>query len=120
MPTKASNRIKPNGANGFNAQEFLDSAGVARKVAEFPGKKTIFSQGEPARTVLYIQKGSVRLSIVSETGKQAVVAILGPGDFFGEGCLAGQPLRIGTATAIAPTSARHRKGRDDSRPARRA
>jgi CRP-like cAMP-binding protein len=70
-----SNRREPNVAVAFNAQRFLDSAGVARKVAEFAGKKTIFSQGEPARTVRYIQKGSVRLSIVSETGKQAVVAI---------------------------------------------
>ena len=91
-------------AGDFNAQEFLDSAGVARKVVEYARKKTIFSQGDAARTVLYIQKGSVRLSVVNETGKQAVVALLGPGDFFGEGCLAGQVLRIGTAIAIAATT----------------
>jgi len=105
MAAKASNRLKSNGKDGFKAQDFLDSAGVARKVAEFSRKETIFSQGDPGKHVLYIQKGGVRLSVVNETGKQAVVAVLGPGDFFGEGCLAGQPLRIGTATAIAPTTA---------------
>jgi CRP/FNR family transcriptional regulator, cyclic AMP receptor protein len=88
----------------FDAQAFLDSAGVARKVTDFRNKGTIFSQGDPAKNVLYIQKGAVRLSVVNETGKEAVVAVLGPGDFFGEGCLAGQPIRIGTATAIAATT----------------
>ena len=75
------------------------------KVAEFKKKETIFSQGDPCRSVFYIQKGGVRLSVVNESGKEAVVAVLGPGDFFGEGCLAGQPIRIGTATAVAPTIA---------------
>jgi CRP/FNR family cyclic AMP-dependent transcriptional regulator len=89
----------------FDAQDFLDSAGVSRRVAEFKKKETIFSQGDPAKNVLYIQKGGVRLSVVNETGKEAVVAVLGPGDFFGEGCLAGQPIRIGTATAITATAA---------------
>ena len=88
----------------FDAQAFLDSAGVARKVTDFRNKGTIFSQGDPAKNVLYIQKGAVRLSVVNESGKEAVVAVLGPGDFFGEGCLAGQPIRIGTATAIAATT----------------
>jgi CRP-like cAMP-binding protein len=78
---------------------------VARKVTEFKKKETIFSQGDPCRNVFYIQKGGVRLSVVNEIGKEAVVAVLGPGDFFGEGCLAGQPFRIGTANAIAPTTA---------------
>jgi len=102
---KASKRpqIKANGK--FNAQDFLDSAGVARKVTEFKKKETIFSQGDPCRNVFYIQKGGVRLSVVNETGKEAVVAVLRPGDFFGEGCLAGQPIRIGTATAAAHTVA---------------
>jgi CRP/FNR family transcriptional regulator, cyclic AMP receptor protein len=88
----------------FDAQAFLDSAGVARKVTEFKKKEAIFSQGDPAKNVLYIQKGGVRLSVVSETGNEAVVAILGPGDFFGEGCLTGQPIRIGSATAIVATT----------------
>jgi CRP/FNR family transcriptional regulator, cyclic AMP receptor protein len=89
----------------FHAQAFLDSAGVARKVREFKRRETIFSQGDPSQTVLYIQKGGVRLSVVNKTGKEAVVAILEPGDFFGEGCLAAQPLRMATATAISPTIA---------------
>jgi CRP/FNR family transcriptional regulator, cyclic AMP receptor protein len=97
-------KIKSKGKLAFDAQAFLDSAGVARKVTDFSKKQAIFSQGDPARNVLYIQKGGVRLSVVNETGKEAVVAVLGPGDFFGEGCLAGQPIRIGSATAIAPTT----------------
>lgn len=88
----------------FDAQGFLDTAGVARKVEEFKKKEVIFSQGDPAANVLYIQKGGVRLSVVNQTGKEAVVAVLGPGDFFGEGCLAGQSVRIGTATAITATT----------------
>ena len=88
----------------FDAQAFLDSAGVARKVAEFKKKEAIFSQGDPAKHVLYIQKGGIRLSVLNESGNSAVVAILGPGDFFGEGCLAGQSIRIGSATAITATT----------------
>jgi CRP/FNR family transcriptional regulator, cyclic AMP receptor protein len=107
-PIAKSSRIKPKikstGKLAFDAQAFLDSAGVSRKVAEFGKKEQIFSQGDPANNVLYIQKGGVRLSVVNKTGKEAVVAVLGPGDFFGEGCLAGQPVRIGSATAIAATT----------------
>src|SRR5271154_5036160 len=102
--SKPSRRVKAAAPKTFNAQDFLDSAGVARKVEEFKKKETIFAQGEPCKDVLYIQKGGVRLSVVNESGKEAVVAVLGPGDFFGEGCLAGQPIRIGTATAITPTT----------------
>ena len=90
--------------SSFNAQAFLDSAGVARKVTEFKKKEAVFSQGDPAKNVLYIQKGGIRLSVVNETGKEAVVAVLGPGDFFGEGCLASQAIRIGSATAIGATT----------------
>jgi CRP/FNR family transcriptional regulator, cyclic AMP receptor protein len=104
LPIKTSRRSKSNGNIVFNAQNFLDSAGVARKVTEFAKKHAIFSQGDPAKNVLYIQKGAVRLSVVNETGKEAVVAVLGPGDFFGEGCLAGQPLRIGSAIAVTATT----------------
>jgi CRP/FNR family cyclic AMP-dependent transcriptional regulator len=63
----------------------------------------VFRQGAQATSVFYIQEGSVKLTVLSRTGKEAVVAILGPGDFFGEGCLAGQPLRMGTAVTVAPT-----------------
>jgi CRP/FNR family transcriptional regulator, cyclic AMP receptor protein len=105
MVKKGKTRAKANGEAPFNAQDFLDSAGVARSVAVFEKKEKIFSQGDICRDVLYIQKGGVRLSVVNEAGKEAVVAILGPGDFFGEGCLAGQPIRIATAIAVAPTTA---------------
>jgi CRP/FNR family cyclic AMP-dependent transcriptional regulator len=73
-------------------------------MAKFGPKETVFAQGDPATNVMYIQEGSVRLSVVNETGKEAVVAILGANDFFGEGCLAGQPICMATATAIAPTA----------------
>jgi CRP/FNR family cyclic AMP-dependent transcriptional regulator len=86
----------------FDAQVFLDSAGVSRKVKQFKRAELIYAQGNPADSVVYLQSGGVKLTVVNEVGKEAVVAILGPGDFFGEGSLAGQPLRIGTATAIAP------------------
>jgi CRP-like cAMP-binding protein len=89
----------------FDAQAFLDSAGVSRRVVEFRRAETIYSQGDPARHVIYIQKGGVQLSVISPTGKEAVVAVLGPGDFFGESSLAGHSVRMGTATALTPTTA---------------
>jgi CRP/FNR family cyclic AMP-dependent transcriptional regulator len=88
----------------FDAQAFLDSAGVARKVKEFKKAELVYSQGNDATSVMYLQAGRVKLTVVSEGGKEAVVAILGPGDFFGEGCVAGQSIRMGTATAITPTT----------------
>ena len=88
----------------FNAQAFLDSAGVSKTVISYGRNDLVFAQGEPAPDVLYIQSGGVKLSVISKTGKEAVVAMLGPGDFFGEGCLAGQPLRMGSATAITPSA----------------
>ena len=88
----------------FDAQAFLDSTGEARRVVEFQRKATIFAQGNSSKHVMYIQKGGVKLSVVNELGKEAIVAILGPGDFFGEGCLAGQKICMGTATAISPTT----------------
>src|ERR1019366_3243061 len=88
----------------FDAQGFLDSTGVARKVLDYRRKETIFTQGDSSKHVMYIQKGGVKLSVVNDVGKEAVVAMLGPGDFFGEGCLAGQRISVGTATAITPTT----------------
>lgn len=90
--------------DAFNVQAFLDSAGVARKVKEFKRAEVVYSQGDAAKSVLYLQEGGVKLSVVNEVGKEAVVAILGPGDFFGEGCLAGQSVRMGTATSITPST----------------
>jgi CRP-like cAMP-binding protein len=83
---------------------FLNSAGVAKQT-NFRKKQTLFSQGEQAKQVFYIQQGSVKVSVTSAAGKEAVVAILGAGDFLGESCLVGQPLWIATATAMTPGSA---------------
>jgi CRP-like cAMP-binding protein len=88
----------------FDAEAFLKSAGAARRIATYPKGQTVFSQGEPSDSVMYIQKGSIKISVVSRTGKEAVVAMLGPRDFFGEGALTGQSIRIGTATATTPTT----------------
>ena len=88
----------------FNAQAFLDSAGLSKTIVEYRRNEVVFTQGDASDSVMYIQKGGVKLSVLSKTGKEAVVAMLGPSDFFGEGCLAGQTVRIGTATAITPTT----------------
>jgi CRP/FNR family cyclic AMP-dependent transcriptional regulator len=98
-PKKATSR-----SPAFDVQLFLDSAGLWRKITTFQGKETIFAQGDPAKNVMYIQEGGVKLTVVNETGKEAVVAILGPGNFFGEGCLAGQTICMTTATTIALTT----------------
>jgi len=98
-PQKANSR-----SPAFEVQLFLDSAGLGRRVVQFREKEAVFAQGDPTTKVMYIQEGGVKLSVVNETGKEAVVAILGPGDFFGEGCLAGQSICMATASAIAPTT----------------
>ena len=86
----------------FDAESFLDAAG-ARRAVSYPREKVVFSQGQPSNAVMYIQKGGIKISVLSRTGKEAVVAMLGPGDFFGEGALTGQSVRMGTATATMPT-----------------
>lgn len=88
----------------FDPQAFLDTAGVSKKVSEFRRGESIFTQGDGAVTVMYIQRGGVKLSVVNGSGKEAVVAMFGPTDFFGEGCMAGQTVRMATATALAPTT----------------
>ncbi len=88
----------------FSVETFLASGGVSTRVAEYRRTEKIYSQGEPAKDVMYIQKGGVKLSVLNELGKEAVVAVLGPGDFFGEGSMAGQSVRMGTASAITPTT----------------
>jgi len=91
-------------ASAFNAQTFLESAGVPKTVVQYRRGDAIFTQGDACEHVMYIQAGGVRLSVLSKTHREVVVAMLGPGDFFGEGCLAGQPLRMGSASAITPTT----------------
>ena len=89
---------------GFNARAFLESSGVARAVMEYRRSQRIYSQGDTASHVMYIQKGGVKLSVVNEAGREAVVALLGAGDYFSEGCLTGVPFRMGIATAITATT----------------
>jgi CRP-like cAMP-binding protein len=89
---------------GFDTEAFLTSSGAERRVATYQKGKVVFSQGQPSDTVMYVQKGGIKISVLSRNGKEAVVAMLGPGDFFGEGALTGQPIRIGTATATMPTT----------------
>ena len=96
--------MKPKKKSAFDAQVFLESVGASRRVAEFRRQQTIFSQGDAADSVMYIQKGGVKFTVVNESGKEAVIAVFGPGDFFGEGGMAGQTLRMGTAIAIVPTT----------------
>ena len=88
----------------FNAQDFLDSAGVKRTISKYPRATKVFSQGDPAADVLYIQDGGVRLSVLSKTGREAVIATLSPKEFFGEGCLAGQSIRMGSATTVTAST----------------
>jgi CRP/FNR family transcriptional regulator, cyclic AMP receptor protein len=84
----------------FDPQAFLASIGEGRKFVLFPKKQTIFTQGDAADAIFYIQEGKVRLTVVSQIGKEATLGILGEGEFFGEGGLAGQPFRMGSATAM--------------------
>jgi len=88
----------------FDVGQYLATAGVKKKLVTYRRAQTIFSQGEKCGSVFYLQTGTVKISITSSTGKEAVVALLHPGDFFGEGCIAGQPLRVSTATATEPTT----------------
>lgn len=88
----------------FDPNTFLASIGEGRKFVLFPKKQTIFAQGDPTDAVFYIQTGKVRLTVVSNNGKEATIGILGQGEFFGEGALAGQPLRMGSATAMTDCS----------------
>ncbi len=104
MGIKMKKTTKSNGIKTFDPQVFLDTSGVARKMAEFRRGESIYSQGESAESVMYVQKGGVKFSVVNGSGKEAVVAMFGPNDFFGEGCMAGQSVRMGTATAVTPTT----------------
>jgi CRP/FNR family cyclic AMP-dependent transcriptional regulator len=92
--------VKKRGKAAFDPKTFLAKVGEGKTIAKFRKDQIVFSQGEIADAVFYIQKGKIKLTVVSEQGKEAVVAILGPGQFFGEGCLNGHPLRIATTAAI--------------------
>jgi len=88
----------------FNVKSFLDSTGLGKTIATFGKNSTVFGQGDLAKSVMYIQRGSVKLTVVNGSGREAVVAILGPGDFFGEGCLATQSFSFATAMTLEPTT----------------
>jgi CRP-like cAMP-binding protein len=91
-------------APAFSVQTFLESQPRGKAVLDYARGETIFTQGDAGNHVMYVRTGGVKLSVQSKSGREAVVAMLGPGDFFGEGCLAGQPLRMGSATAITPST----------------
>jgi len=84
----------------FDAHNFLANVGVGKTILKFQKNQTVFTQGDTAETIYYIQKGQIKLTVISEHAKEAVVAILGPGQFFGEGCMNGHPLYIATTTAM--------------------
>ena len=102
MPPKAAPAPPP--PSVFDVEAFLRSARVSPRTVRFATGAVVFAQGAQANSVFYVQEGGMKLSVLSSAGKEAVVAMLGPGDFFGEGCLAGQPLRMGKATAVMRTT----------------
>src|ERR1700720_4881158 len=95
---------EPKERSGFDVSGYLQSAGPTRRVVKYRRGEIIYAQGDPGNDVRYLQKGAIKLSVLSRIGKEAVVAMLVPGDFFGEGALAGQSVRIGTATAAVASS----------------
>ena len=99
MESKARS-VEPNTRGRFDVEAYLQSVDPARKVVQYRGRAVVFSQGDPGHDVRYVQTGAIKLSVLSRLGKEAVVAMLGPGDFFGEGVLLGQSVRSGTATAV--------------------
>jgi CRP/FNR family transcriptional regulator, cyclic AMP receptor protein len=104
MKRRTSSSGEPKHRIGFDVEMFLDSTGPARRVVKYRRGQVVFAQGDPCNDVRYIQKGAIKLSVLSSIGKEAVVAMLAAGDFFGEGALAGQSVRIGTASAVVASS----------------
>ena len=102
-PPRVRQKIKSR-IPSFDLKLFLDSSGLGSRVGKFGAGEIVIAQGDPATNVMYLQEGGVKLTVVNESGKEAVLAIMGPGDFFGEGCLAGQSICMATAVTIAPTT----------------
>jgi CRP-like cAMP-binding protein len=96
--------VKTKRLSKFDTKTFLSTIDGGRKIVAFPKKQAIFVQGDPSDAVFYIQQGKVKLTVVSQSGKEATIGILSPGDFFGEGCLTGQVLRLSSATAMTDCS----------------
>jgi CRP-like cAMP-binding protein len=103
-PTAASAPIKPTSAITVTPIELVDWTGVPLRRVEYEPATTIFAQGDPATSVMYVETGAVRLSVLSQAGKEAVIAVVEAAHFFGEGCLASQPQRMATATAMASST----------------
>jgi CRP/FNR family cyclic AMP-dependent transcriptional regulator len=99
-----SPQAKPKHRARFDPKSFLAKVGTGRTIASYGKNQAVFSQGDPADAIFYVQNGKVKITVVSSQGKEAVVGIFGPGDFFGEGCLAGQQLRMASATALTECS----------------
>ena len=97
-------KIKRSKKKHFDSKQFLATEGAGRQLLEFRRGERIFSQGEPAESLLYIQKGGVKFCVENGAGKEAVIAMYGPGDFVGVGCMGSQPVRMGTATAMTPAT----------------
>jgi CRP/FNR family transcriptional regulator, cyclic AMP receptor protein len=106
LPRQSPKRLRPlKPSTVFDPRAFLATAGIGRILRHYSPKQVIFSQGERADTILYIQQGRVKLSVLSKHGKEATIALLGPGDFLGEGCIVSDhPLRMATAIAITDCS----------------
>jgi hypothetical protein len=97
---REESRVKRKATLAFDPKAFLAKLGKGRTLADYEKNNIVFSQGDPADAIFYVQKGKIKLAVVSKEGKEAVIAILGPGDFFGEGCLAGQLVRMATAATM--------------------
>src|ERR1700719_5245919 len=104
MPV-AKTAKKTKSSRSFDVEEYLSNAGTSKRVIKYKKGQALFSQDDPCNEVWYIQSGNAKLTIVNPQGKEAVLAIVGPGDFLGEGCIIGNPVRMATATAIAPLNA---------------
>ena len=96
--------MKPRAKPVFNPKSFLAKVGKGKTHIDYLKNRKVFRQGDPAQAIFYLRKGKVKLTVVSQRGKEAVIAILGANDFFGEGCLAGQPLRMSTVTTLSECS----------------
>ena len=98
--TKRSAVVRKRVGVSFDPKKFLAKVGDGKMISDYPKDQVVFSQGDVADAVFYIQKGKIKLTVISEQGKEAVVGVLGPGQFFGEGCLNGHPLRVTSSMAI--------------------
>ena len=98
----AAKKSKPQ--DSFSLSSYLETAGIRRQIVQYRKRQTIFSQGDPSDSIFYVQRGSVKITVTAATGKEAVIALLDTGDFFGEGCIAGQTLRVSTARAMEATA----------------